>query len=258
MSSRPVCPFCRYPIKEGSRIHRCTRCNVLHHSECWRENKGCTTYGCGSRPAAANQDPLPVVCPSCGENNRERDRTCWACSAVLPRPTEEAEQTSDFQPEALPDEELTEGETGLRQEAYEALLAVQSALSVGVNVEKYSGELLKAKQACDRLEARSSHRGLLFWTMVEELILEHQHAIAIWRLTFQRAPYTNDLMMHVDVASEIGQSMIRRYPSLIDRVQKRNVWSGPLQDRLAIDDILQAMWSEARQNLEQLRACMRK
>ncbi len=41
-----TCPYCRFPIKPGQAVTICSECGVPHHSECWEENGGCTTYGC--------------------------------------------------------------------------------------------------------------------------------------------------------------------------------------------------------------------
>jgi len=46
-----TCPFCQSILKPGSEIVVCSACGIPHHLECWRENGGCTTYGC-SRAAS--------------------------------------------------------------------------------------------------------------------------------------------------------------------------------------------------------------
>lgn len=263
MSSPAVCPFCRYPIKDGSRLHRCTRCRVLHHEECWRENGGCTTYGCRTRSAAPASDALPVVCPICGNSNRERERVCWACSADLPRPeTASTPPTPTRVPpphiESLPDLDLSDDEVALRQETFEALLAVQSALELGVTAEKYSTELLKAKQTHDRLRMRSSYEGSsLFWIMGQRLIMHYQQALVVWHLKFQVLPGTQNLITHIDVASELGTQLLPLYPALTSFTEKRNIWLST-SDRWSVDNVLQVVWAEARSGLEELRTCLRK
>ncbi len=47
-----ICPYCRFPIKEGEDVIVCSECKVPHHRECWEENGGCTTYGCRNAPGA--------------------------------------------------------------------------------------------------------------------------------------------------------------------------------------------------------------
>ncbi len=48
----PVCPYCRMPFTEGAppRIF-CTACGTPHHEDCYRENGGCTVFGCARAPA---------------------------------------------------------------------------------------------------------------------------------------------------------------------------------------------------------------
>ncbi len=47
-----ICPFCRFPIKAGEEVITCPDCQAVLHADCWRENGGCTTYGCASSPQA--------------------------------------------------------------------------------------------------------------------------------------------------------------------------------------------------------------
>src|SRR4029077_2710814 len=48
----PVCPYCRMPFEETAppRIF-CTACGTPHHEDCYRENGGCTVFGCSRAPA---------------------------------------------------------------------------------------------------------------------------------------------------------------------------------------------------------------
>jgi TM2 domain-containing membrane protein YozV len=54
--SEPVCPYCRMPFEEGeaatvpAKIF-CTACGMPHHEDCYRENGGCTVFGCKCAPA---------------------------------------------------------------------------------------------------------------------------------------------------------------------------------------------------------------
>jgi len=43
-----ICQICGDPLRLR-RVVQCGRCQTLHHLECWRFNKGCAMYGCGSR-----------------------------------------------------------------------------------------------------------------------------------------------------------------------------------------------------------------
>jgi len=57
-----TCPFCQIPIKPGQEATTCDRCGISHHTECWRENHGCTTYGClGGQPI--NHSAQPPITP---------------------------------------------------------------------------------------------------------------------------------------------------------------------------------------------------
>ena len=50
--SEPVCPYCRMPF-EGAAPPRmfCSACAMPHHEDCYRENGGCTVFGCKCAPA---------------------------------------------------------------------------------------------------------------------------------------------------------------------------------------------------------------
>ena len=41
-----TCPFCKSPLMEGEAVVFCSHCEMPHHLECWKENGGCTTFGC--------------------------------------------------------------------------------------------------------------------------------------------------------------------------------------------------------------------
>ena len=41
-----TCPFCKAPFAEGEAVVFCSHCEMPHHLECWKENGGCTTFGC--------------------------------------------------------------------------------------------------------------------------------------------------------------------------------------------------------------------
>jgi hypothetical protein len=41
-----TCPYCQFPIKQGSEVLECANCKIPHHEDCWEENGGCTTFGC--------------------------------------------------------------------------------------------------------------------------------------------------------------------------------------------------------------------
>jgi hypothetical protein len=58
-----TCPYCRFPIKSGEAVQICPSCGVPHHLDCWRENGGCTVYGCRSSPAMAAAAPAAAAPP---------------------------------------------------------------------------------------------------------------------------------------------------------------------------------------------------
>lgn len=63
-----ICSFCKTTINEGDEIIVCPACEQPHHSECWEENKGCSTFGCEYQNIVEKQ-----------ENNR----FCVYCGAEL-------------------------------------------------------------------------------------------------------------------------------------------------------------------------------
>lgn len=43
-----ICPYCQTLIGYDEMVTVCDRCRMPHHHDCWRENGGCTTFGCKS------------------------------------------------------------------------------------------------------------------------------------------------------------------------------------------------------------------
>lgn len=41
-----VCGICQWEIESDDDPHVCPSCGLHFHTECWRENKGCSSYGC--------------------------------------------------------------------------------------------------------------------------------------------------------------------------------------------------------------------
>jgi hypothetical protein len=53
-AGRP-CPYCRFPLKQGEQVSACGACSAVQHSDCWRENGGCSVLGCaGARDSTLN------------------------------------------------------------------------------------------------------------------------------------------------------------------------------------------------------------
>lgn len=40
------CPYCNITFKEDDAVVFCKVCDMPHHLSCWKENGGCTTFGC--------------------------------------------------------------------------------------------------------------------------------------------------------------------------------------------------------------------
>ncbi|MGE5532277.1 MAG: RING finger protein [Bacteroidota bacterium] len=59
-----TCPYCRFPLKPGEQVMTCPACKVPHHADCWRENQGCTTYGCQGVSATPAASAPPVLRPT--------------------------------------------------------------------------------------------------------------------------------------------------------------------------------------------------
>jgi hypothetical protein len=54
-----ACPYCRFPLKEGTQTARCRACGAIHHAECWDENLGCAVVGCAAGPMAEASGRAP-------------------------------------------------------------------------------------------------------------------------------------------------------------------------------------------------------
>ena len=50
--SAAVCPYCRTPIDAAAGEELlCSGCGTPHHTDCYKENGGCTVFGCANAPA---------------------------------------------------------------------------------------------------------------------------------------------------------------------------------------------------------------
>lgn len=67
-----LCPYCRFPLKTRERMVICPACRVAHHADCWQENGGCTTYGCGYAPEAHPPQPAPLATAGAGSGESLR------------------------------------------------------------------------------------------------------------------------------------------------------------------------------------------
>ncbi len=82
-----ICGVCQWAIEKTERSHKCPACAMDFHLDCWRENRGCSAYGCNqvnslvpriARPAVPEMGtPEPVV-----ESSNER-------TAIMASPAEQ-------------------------------------------------------------------------------------------------------------------------------------------------------------------------
>jgi hypothetical protein len=56
-----VCGVCQWPIERGEKKHKCPSCGLDFHMDCWRENRGCSAYGCGQVNSLAPKVERPAV-----------------------------------------------------------------------------------------------------------------------------------------------------------------------------------------------------
>ena len=57
-TSSKVCPYCLTAIVDGDSPRICSACRTPHHKDCWKENKGCTVFGCTMAPP--DEEPISV------------------------------------------------------------------------------------------------------------------------------------------------------------------------------------------------------
>jgi hypothetical protein len=95
--SGKTCPFCRTAFGAAEEVTVCGACGIPHHAECWAENGGCTTFGCGAapRPVAAHHRPaaasMPRPCRRCGTLVDPWQGRCPACQTPVGAAAEAAE-----------------------------------------------------------------------------------------------------------------------------------------------------------------------
>lgn len=74
-----ICPYCKNEIKEGDEVKVCPVCDIPHHTECWEENKGCTTFGCSEQHYEAQGTNPTAVCSNCGAPMGDDQAFCPKC-----------------------------------------------------------------------------------------------------------------------------------------------------------------------------------
>jgi len=99
-----ICPYCQGKILAEEAVVHCSQCGVPHHEECWKENGGCTVYGCkgwaiwpGINLAPAQErtfEPVDLTklksrefvlsCPVCKARVTKGMEQCGVCGYDLP------------------------------------------------------------------------------------------------------------------------------------------------------------------------------
>lgn len=87
------CGVCQTPIVAGEWVGRCPACKAPFHAECWSENEGCATYGCGLMPEKPDTEGPRAPqsywgqeeksCPRCGARLRVAALRCRHCGTVF-------------------------------------------------------------------------------------------------------------------------------------------------------------------------------
>ncbi len=59
-----MCPFCQSNIIHETDYLICDLCQTPHHFDCWRQNGGCTTYGCLTSCGSSFSESKDIRTPS--------------------------------------------------------------------------------------------------------------------------------------------------------------------------------------------------
>ena len=107
---RTTCPYCQGGLGPAADAVACPVCGVLHHAECWQENRGCGTYGCTAAPSVEQRQPIetPIsfwgqehkACPKCGNQIMATALRCRHCGTIFdvaqPQSVEEARRRDEM------------------------------------------------------------------------------------------------------------------------------------------------------------------
>ena len=85
------CAICQSTIVAGESILYCPDFGLPFHDECWKENHGCSQYGCDSAPETVKDESGAVSSssvwgdekdyPACGKKIKARAQKCRWCGA---------------------------------------------------------------------------------------------------------------------------------------------------------------------------------
>lgn len=59
--SQVICGVCQWQVEKGERGHKCPACGLDFHIDCWRENQGCSAYGCSQVNSLAPKVERPAA-----------------------------------------------------------------------------------------------------------------------------------------------------------------------------------------------------
>lgn len=96
-----LCPYCKAEIKDGDEVTVCPECGIPHHADCWKENGGCTTFGCKAQHYEEQHAAPADVCANCGAPLSEGQIFCPKCGhkTELPLDTDVSSAISQFNAE---------------------------------------------------------------------------------------------------------------------------------------------------------------
>lgn len=59
-----ICSICQTEVAPHEQAHRCSKCELPYHRECWQENLGCATYGCANVNALKQGPEISITAHS--------------------------------------------------------------------------------------------------------------------------------------------------------------------------------------------------
>ena len=77
-----ICPYCKTEIKEDEQVIACPSCAIPHHTSCWEENRGCTTFGCSEQFYEERGVNPTDVCSGCGAPMGDGQAFCSKCGTA--------------------------------------------------------------------------------------------------------------------------------------------------------------------------------